>query len=883
MVVPSRRQILEPMECDTEGADLKDLVLARLLVYLDESNFKNLPLDIKISLKKSVGVFVSQYVKRFRAVGTLDAFLKVEVKWLDAIVWFDEKSKFYFANEYNDDSEFDEEKSDQDEINQEVEEIGNLYPDFEEPISVKSNNPIKRQKTEKFYELSDEFDDGDEYEVIRPSKTKRGRQVKLTKRLNIGQVPRRSKQNLTQLTPDAMKGTKDIENFSIDELLYVAERSCIQNKRPDTRKAIKHSLSVAKNPKKAKENRNILEEDVITYTPAEAVLLTVENDLLSRVYKEIRLSAKSRYADIYPTYAEVTKGKFACYPGGIAYNHGVTEVPLQNLLNHTAERILQNQKGILSKMQPNTRDRYKVILSLKWGYDGSSGSSDLRRQDSNLPDVFCTSLVPVSMKHTDDVFWRNPVPTSVRFCRAISLQPGKETPELAYEAQMRVESQIRELQPYSTELQMGTVKKLKPIHWKIKRKMEKEAMEGFSKGKSCNLSQKSNEVEPPSIIAVDVFYHVQYTEVEPSIASPITGSNVSLECHMCAKPSPFDQASLNAAALLPTRTVNPDSFKNIISPLHAWVSCFECLIHLACFLPQESWMTGADINLRVSQRKIEIQGAFRKQMGLVIDKPRFGCSVSVSDSNTAKKAFQSEEEFSRICGLNQDLIHKFNVILETISCDYEINGEEYGQYCLTTAELLTDLYPWFHIPLVVHKILYHGAQMVSEFILPIGMMSEETQNSRHRVYKPTFLKQGKNERKDRGMIEEMQHLMITSDPILSEKSLTLRKAKQNWRALGEVPSLLKNVSAYVHDDWLAEDADAVDLGENDDYEIIDYRINSSDPQICVTDDPGTALLHYTAPHAHSNQSAFYVPNSNVRPSPSHPNVMKMALDSMLRF
>jgi len=882
MVIPTRRQILEPMECDIEGAELKDLVLARLLVYLDECSLKNLPQDIRISLKKSVGVFVAQYVKRFRAAGTLDAFLKIEIKWLDAILWLEEKSKFYFANEYIDDSEFDEEKSDQDEINQEVEEICNLFQDDEEQVNKKSKDPVKRPKAETFFQI-EKFDDSDEYEVIRPSKTKRGRQVKMTKRLNIGRAPKRTKQNQMQLISGAMNGTKEIDNFSIDELLYVAERSCIQNKRPDTRKAIKHCLTVAKDPKKVKGNRNIVDEDVITYTSAEAVLLTIENDLLSRVYKEIRLSAKSRYADIYPTYAEVTKGKFACYPGGIAYNHGVTEVPLQNLLNHTAERILQNQKDILSKIQPNTRDRYKVILNLKWGYDGSSGSNEWRKKDSNVPDIFCTSLVPVYMKHNDDIVWRNPVPTSVRFCRPFSLQPGKETPELAYEAQMRVESQIRELQPYSTELQIGTVKKPKPIHWKIKRKLEKEAIEGYAKGKSNKFPQKSDELQPPSVIAVDVFYHVQHTEIEPSISSPVTGSNANLDCHMCAKPSPFDQASLNAAALLPTRTINPDSYKKIISPLHAWVCCFECLIHLACFLPQESWTAGVDINLRVVQRKAEIQTEFRKQMGLLIDKLRVGCYVSTSDANTAKKAFQNEEEFSRICGLNQDLIHSFNVILTTMSCDYEIDGDEFGQYCLTTAELFSDLYPWFHIPLVVHKILYHGGQMVSEFILPIGMMSEETQNSRHRVYKPTFLKQGKNERKDRGMIEEMQHLMITSDPTLSEKSLTLRKEKQNWRALGQVPSLLKNVGAYVHDDWLAEDTDAVDLGEKDDIEFVDYQINTADPQIVLSEDPGTAHIPYIVQQPHSNQSAFYVPNSNVRPNPSHPNIMKMALDSLLRF
>merc|ERR1711962_811658 len=69
------------------------------MVLLEEGDWKGLPVDIRKSLKKSIRVFVAQYVSRYRAAGSIDAFCKNEESWLDSPVWLHTAARFYFRSE----------------------------------------------------------------------------------------------------------------------------------------------------------------------------------------------------------------------------------------------------------------------------------------------------------------------------------------------------------------------------------------------------------------------------------------------------------------------------------------------------------------------------------------------------------------------------------------------------------------------------------------------------------------------------------------------------------------------------------------------------------------------------------------------------------------
>ncbi|EFN60836.1 hypothetical protein EAG_00223, partial [Camponotus floridanus] len=87
-------------------------------------------------------------------------------------------------------------------------------------------------------------------------------------------------------------------------------------------------------------------------------------------YINIRVSAKNRNCDIYPPYESIIEAKQICYPSNMQISEHRCEIPLQNLLDHTALRILQIDK--IKKLEENM-DNFEILY--KWGCDGSSGHS----------------------------------------------------------------------------------------------------------------------------------------------------------------------------------------------------------------------------------------------------------------------------------------------------------------------------------------------------------------------------------------------------------------------------------------------------------------------------------------------------------------------------
>lgn len=71
------------------------------------------------------------------------------------------------------------------------------------------------------------------------------------------------------------------------------------------------------------------------------------------------------------------------------------------------------------------------------------------------------------------------------------------------------------------------------------------------------------------------------------------------------------------------------------------------------------------------------------------------------------------------------------------------------------------------MPLTVHKILIHGSQVVRKLMLPIGMLSEEAQESRNKDYRR--IRQENTRKTDRlKTTEDLMHgLLISSDPVIS--------------------------------------------------------------------------------------------------------------------
>ncbi|KAL4721517.1 hypothetical protein ACJJTC_007665 [Scirpophaga incertulas] len=133
---------------------------------------------------------------------------------------------------------------------------------------------------------------------------------------------------------------------------------------------------------------------------------------------------------------------------------------------------------------------------------------------------------------------------------------------------------------------------------------------------------------------------------------------------------------------------------------------------------------------------------------------------------------------SDITRLDVTLIQRFGTILSAIACEEPINVEAHNQqdYARLTAEIYVELYGWYYMPASVHKLLLHGAEIIRHFnITPIGKLSEEASECRHKEFKKIrehhtrkFCRKATNE-------DILHGLLVSSDPFLSNVRPILRK------------------------------------------------------------------------------------------------------------
>ena len=134
------------------------------------------------------------------------------------------------------------------------------------------------------------------------------------------------------------------------------------------------------------------------------------------------------------------------YPKAIFVSETMCEVPLQHLLNHTS-RLIEFLKPPSSE-----NDNETLCLQIKYGFDGTSANSYKQRWNNEIGDdshIFCLSRVPLQLMNNETkmIFWKNPAPSSTRFCRPIRMQFAKETKELTKAEERNLKDQINNLKP----------------------------------------------------------------------------------------------------------------------------------------------------------------------------------------------------------------------------------------------------------------------------------------------------------------------------------------------------------------------------------------------------------------------------------------------------
>lgn len=537
-----------------------------------------------------------------------------------------------------------------------------------------------------------------------------------------------------------------VDNYSETEVLHAAKVSLTLSGKRDAASMLDQLTMTPTRATKIKKTFLIPTIHPIPYTPEKALALFVNANLTKATYNLIRQQAKLQNSNIYPSYGKILAAKNDCYPAkeGIVITEFSAEIQLQSLLDVTIKRLTIFQQDVLNE---NVLDIDQLEIIFKWGCDGSSNQKEYKQkfhvEEISDSDLFVISIVPLQFSaktpgtKLPKILWQNPVASSPRFCRPIKFVMKKETAELTKQEVANIRDQVTKLKP--TEIL---------------------------------VNNKLMLVKQTLLL----------TMVDGKVCSSLTNTS-SQKCLICkATPKQMNDPQLH-------RQLSTENYSFGLSTLHCYIRFFECLLHIAYRLDIEKWQARAPAEKEsVKNRKNHIFQRFRNELGLIVDQTKQGTG-NTNDGNTARRFFQNPDLSAEITNVNVNLIKKFGIILSAMSSGLPINPEKFKVYTLETRNLYLELYPWFYMPSTVHKVLVHGSEIIQHCLLPIGLLSEEAQESRNkdfRNYRERFTR--KTSRKDTNQ-DLLHRLLITSDPIISQVLPSYKKKQGILNS--EIRNLLK--------------------------------------------------------------------------------------------
>ncbi|XP_076674657.1 LOW QUALITY PROTEIN: uncharacterized protein LOC143372392 [Andrena cerasifolii] len=489
--------------------------------------------------------------------------------------------------------------------------------------------------------------------------------------------------------------------------------------------------------------------------PAEEAFGMIMFEGLSRAtYRNLRKRALKHGHNLYPSEYALSKVRKETYPeDGIHINEEVCEITLQSLLNHTAKRI------ILSK---DYKGNTSCTLTVKYGFDGSSGHSGWKQKGLSEEEtdeyIFQYSMVPLELKEdtSEDVIWKNPRPSSTRFCRPIRLQWKHETNEVIIAEKMNVEEQIARVTPFK----VGDVL---------------------------------------------INYKLHLTMVDGKVCSAMTDTSTQ-KCYLCnATPKTMNKLGEHNSEIC------EQYLQFGLSNLHCYIRFLECILHISYRLCFCSWAATKKVGtVLLAKRQKMVQEKFWTHMGLKVDRVKQSHG-NTNDGNTARRIFNNPHLTAEITGVNEECITRFSTILKAINSSYSINKILFHDYCRETAELYVKHYSWYYMPVSVHKILIHGSQIVENFTPPIGSFSEEAlecRNKNIRQYREDHTQKRSLLQANKDLFHRLLEL---SDPYLVTKyGIPPKKKKEN------IPEEVGKLLVIVEEtDTELEEVTDMDLQEED--------------------------------------------------------------------
>ena len=166
-------------------------------------------------------------------------------------------------------------------------------------------------------------------------------------------------------------------------------------------------------------------------------------------------------------------------------------------------------------------------------------------------------------------------------------------------------------------------------------------------------------------------------------------------------------------------------------------------------------------------KKKKVQRVFRQKTGLRIDQPKSEGYGNSNTGNVARRVFANYKLSAKILGLNEEFVRRCSVILRLLASSKNINTPAFKTYCRQTATLYFSLYPWYYMPIVAHKVLFHGSKFIEHAPLPLGVLTEEPLEARHKDTKRLRRDRARKFSRIATNEEIFNALTVSSDPYIS--------------------------------------------------------------------------------------------------------------------
>lgn len=474
---------------------------------------------------------------------------------------------------------------------------------------------------------------------------------------------------------------------------------------------------MVKNPESISKFQDIIMAQPLNkmFTPLKALGLLLSLKLSKWQYITLRESAVCEgLRDLYPSYYQIQKEKKKCYPSEnyITVTDSSARITLQGLLDITVKRVLKSLP-----VDQSVQEKEMVLLS-KWGCDGASSQSRYKQKWDSPDDdssIFMTSLVPIKIMCEEQTVWENSKPCSPAFCRPVQFKFVKES-------------------------------------------------EAVVKGEVTKMKAEISALQPTECETNKVSHKLFMTMIDAKICTYLSPAKSNAVCYIClAKPS-----EMNDLRAVEKRVTSPDMLEFGISSLHARINVMECLLHISYRLEIKKWSIKGkeDQNVRDAKKKT-VQDRFKSELGLLIDVVKQGHGTT-NDGNTARRFFEDPEKSADITGLDAELIRRFAVILQAITSGEHVDTVKFKEYAYKTAERYVSLYNWYYMSATVHKVLLHGADIITcNAIIPIGDLSEEASESRNKDFRRFRAQNSRKMSRMSSNEDVIKFLLLSSDPLLS--------------------------------------------------------------------------------------------------------------------